>query len=236
MCGDTDPEVVIQMHNCKSARSNFVELAVNELEPAAAQRLLAEVNDCVACRTEYAALTSTLHVSTQALRSSLPSEKFWSGYSERLHERLLAETQTLHEQQPQHSSISVWEQVRSLAASSVRVPVPVALGLVLLVGISFFAVRSRGETLIRANTQSPSVITRTVEVPVVQEKVVTRVVYLEKPARQSRRAGTLESNATIPGAVARAETQAAPPLNLVDFKPTDQVKLTVIKGAYKDQK
>ena len=137
---------------------------------------------------------------------------------------------------PTHSTSSVWTAVKIFAVSSVRVPMPVALGLALLTGVLFFAVRSRGETAIQPNDPTTSVITKTVEVPVVQEKVVTRVVYLERPSRQSRRAGTLENNSTIPAAVARAEAQPAPVLNLVDFKPTDQVKLTVIKGAYKDQK
>src|ERR1044072_3384021 len=78
------------MHNCKSARRSFVELALNELEQEQAKRLLAELNACAGCRTEYAALTSTLHVSTQALRVSLPSEQFWNGYNSRLQERLLS--------------------------------------------------------------------------------------------------------------------------------------------------
>ena len=224
------------MHNCKSARDSLVELALNELEHAEAKRLLAELNDCGGCRSEYAALASTLHVSTQALRSSQPSEKFWQGYNSRLHERLLTATRTRNEPQADHSTTNVWAMLKSLAVGTVRVPVPVALGLVLLTGILFFADRSRGETVTQANVQPTPVITRTVEVPVVQEKLVTRVVYLERPARQLRRAGTLENNGAIPGTLARAAAQPTPVLNLVDFKPTEQVKLTVIKGAYKDQK
>jgi len=224
------------MHNCKSARSSFVELALNELEQGEAKRLLVELNECAGCRTEYAALTSTLHVSTQALRSSLPSEKFWTGYNSRLQERLQSASSLRSEPLPARSTSTLWMAVKSFAVSSVRVPVPVALGLALLTGVLFFAVRSRGETAIQPNAPTSSVITKTVEVPVVQEKIVTRVVYLDRPSRQSRRAGTLENNSTIPAAVARAEAQPAPVLNLVDFKPTDQVKLTVIKGAYKDQK
>ncbi len=224
------------MHNCKSARRSFVELALNELEQAEAKRLLAELNACAGCRTEYGALTSTLHVSTRALRSSLPSEQFWNGYNSRLQERLLSASSVRNEPTPKHSAASVWTAVKKFAVSSVQVPVPVALGLILLAGILFIGSRSRRETASQANSPTASVITKTVEVPVVQEKVVTRVVYLERPARQSRRAGTLENNALIPGALARAEAESAPVLSLVDFKPTEQVKLTVIKGAYKDQK
>src|ERR1044072_8868528 len=112
------------MHNCKSARSNFVELAVNELQPAEAQRLLAELNECGECRAEYAAMTSALHVSSQALRSTEPSEKFWTGYNSRLQERLLAASDTRNQQPSGYSTTSVWIAIRSFAESSVRLRMP----------------------------------------------------------------------------------------------------------------
>jgi hypothetical protein len=215
-----------------------VELAVNELRPAEAQRLLAELNECSDCRAEYATLMSTLHVSTQALRSAMPSEKFWSGYNERLHERLIANDQPA---EPTRSAPGVWAMLRGLATASIRVPVPVALGLMLLVAISWIAVRGRANVETQPITQAPSpvlsIATETAPVPPVepkvQERVITRVVYVEK--RGPRRGTSFGNNARIPATVARAEAPA-PQLNLVDFKPTDQVKLTVIKGAYKDEK
>jgi hypothetical protein len=112
----------------------------------------------------------------------------------------------------------------------------------MLVAISWIAVRGRANVATQSITQLPSpvqpVITEAalpqVE-PKVQERVITRVVYVEKRGGQPRRAGSFGNDAAIPATVARAE--ATPPqLNLVDFKPTDQVKLTVIKGAHKDEK
>jgi hypothetical protein len=131
--------------------------------------------------------------------------------------------------------------LRGLATASIRVPVPVALGLMLLVAISWIAVRGRANVERQPITQvqSPvlSIATETAPVPPVepkvQERVITRVVYIEK--RGPRRGTSFGNNARIPATVARAEAPA-PQLNLVDFKPTDQVKLTVIKGAYKDEK
>ena len=232
------------MHNCTAARSSFVELAVNELAPAESERLLSELNECSNCRAEYATLMSTLHVSTQALRSAMPSEKFWSGYNERLHERLIGSDQPV---EPVRSRPGFWAMLRGLATASIRVPVPVALGLVVLVAISWIAVGGRANVETQPITQVPSpvsapastIVTETATLhptePKVQERVVTRVVYVEKRGGQPRRAGSIGNNAPIPAAVARAETPA-PQLNLVDFKPTDHVKLTVIKGAYKDEK
>jgi hypothetical protein len=230
------------MHNCTAARNSFVELAVNELRPAESERLLSELNECSDCRAEYATLMSTLHVSTQALRSAMPSEKFWSGYNERLHERLIANDQPA---EPVRSRPGFWAMLRGLATASIRVPVPVAVGLVLLVAISWIAVRGRANVETQPITQvsSPvsapvsSIATETAALrPIeqkLQERVITRVVYVEKSG--PRRGRSFGNNAAIPAAVARAEAQV-PQLNLVDFKPTDQVKLTVIKGAYKDEK
>jgi hypothetical protein len=225
------------MHNCKVARNSFVELAVNELEPEESQHLLSELNECGDCRAEYATLMSTLHVSMQTLRSSLPPEKFWCGYNQRLHERLIASDagDRRAEEQPVRSTPGVWAMLRSFATASFSVPVPVALGLVLLVGISWFAVRSRGAVVTPSTVQLPERVATTIGLPEVKERVVSRVVYVEKPGHRPRRGAKLESKATMPAAVARAEAQA-PQLNLVDFKPTDQVKLTVIKGTYKDEK
>jgi hypothetical protein len=64
--------------------------------------------------------------------------------------------------------------------------------------------------------QSAVVVHVPVEVPVVQEKTVTRVVYRERrspPKRSKRPNDTVQVESTF-----------------AQFKPTDDVKLTVIKG------
>jgi len=78
-------------------------------------------------------------------------------------------------------------------------------------------------------------------VPVIREKVVTRVVYVEKYRNRSRsvpnelnvaqaaRAGTGLAKADTSGSV-------TPSMSLLGFKPTDQVQLKVMKGSYRDEK
>ena len=78
------------MHNCKTARSSFIDLALDEIPPAMSQQLLRELDGCRACHDEYAALRSTLHVSDQALQAAAPGEAFWPGYHQRLRQALVA--------------------------------------------------------------------------------------------------------------------------------------------------
>jgi len=70
-----------------------------------------------------------------------------------------------------------------------------------------------------------------VQVPVVQEKVVTRVVYRDRrsSSRNSRRAiNDTQTESTF--AKSRKPTTDEIPASLNGFKPTDEIKLTVIKG------
>lgn len=221
------------MHNCKLTRRDFVDLALDEIPGARAKQLLAELNDCEACQVEYAALRSTLHVSNQALRSSLPDEEFWRGYHSRLHSRLLtSDAQQIENAEP--LSLHLWLALKRALTTSVRVPIPAALALMLLIGVSFFVLQTRAQVN-RAPAAIAAVETKTVEVPVIQEKVVTRVVYVEKKGERSRN-GVNRANRNEVPATATGSDAAKTALSLVDFKPTEEVKLTVIKGSYKDQK
>lgn len=240
------------MHNCKLIRSSFIELALDEISPAKSMRLLAELNDCPACREDYATLRSTMHASRQALRSALPGEDFWAGYHARLRSRVLTSPAPDNENGIEYSSSfalparmplrrRLWLALRGMATTSVSVPVPAALVLLVLFGLSFYFLRPRGQVDTTQSTPSASVETRTVQVPVIQERVVNRVVYVEKRGRKSRR-GTNQwermPTSTAANNVARAGSDASTraALSLVGFKPSDQVKLTVIKGSYKGEK
>jgi hypothetical protein len=79
--------------------------------------------------------------------------------------------------------------------------------------------------------QPPMIVNVPVEVPVVQEKVVTRVVYRDRysQSRTSRRAvdGTHTEDTF---ARSRKPGTEEIPASLTGFKPTDEIKLTVIKG------
>jgi hypothetical protein len=73
-----------------------------------------------------------------------------------------------------------------------------------------------------------------VEVPVVQEKTITRVVYRHRRvhARGSNIKGSKVENIFARSQKPRTDM----PPSLVGFKPTDDVKLTVIKGGSANEK
>ena len=232
------------MHNCKLSRSSFVDLACDELPAAKSRQMLGELNDCAACREEYEVVRSTVHVSGQALRLGLPAEPSWPAYNERLRSRLVSssENSAAHfsaaAERPLALTSRIWGTLTSLASSSVRVPVPAALALVLLLGAGFVVVRSRGQANAAAATPSVTVETRTVQVPVIQEKLVTRVVYIDRTRKRGVGQSERTAASTAANSVARALTNVSgqTPLSLVDFKPTDQVKLTITRAGYKDEK
>lgn len=235
------------MHNCKSARNSFIDLALDEIPRGESRQLLAELNDCRECHDEYAALRSTLHVSTQALRSTSPGENFWPGYHNRLRQAVLESSDSKDlvsgSRLRERAGISngPWSALRALLTTSVRVPLPAALALMLLFVMSVVGLRSLGEKDAIPAMPTTTVETRTVLVPVIQEKVqekiVTRVVYAERGRRgeSDRTPANLSNDVGYgPGnnlASAASESSGRTALNLVGFEPTDEVKLTIIKGS-----
>jgi len=225
------------MHNCKLTRRDFVDLALDEIPATRATQLLADLNDCEACQVEYAALRSTLHVSNRALRSSMPNEDFWRGYRSRLQSKLFArETQRIEAVVSLPPSSAAWLALKTIFTTSVRVPVPAALGLILLFGASVFLVRARTQVNASPSTPVALVETKTIEVPVIQEKLVTRVVYVEKKNRRSQGGVNGLDRKGFPAALTGYDPAAKTAMSLAGFKPTDEVKLTVIKGSDKDEK
>jgi anti-sigma factor RsiW len=227
------------MHNCRLTKNCLLDLALDEVRPAEAKQLLQELDDCPACREEYATLRNTLRVSVQALLTALPTEDFWPGYHARLQVKIRHDLSAV---QPARLSLSsrIGLGLRKLATTSVRVPVPAALAMMLLVMIFFFALRSGGQAKRTTSTPSAIVETRTVQVPVIQEKVVTQVIYVEKKGRRFRGAANQldRVNLNAANSIARAASEASgkPAMSLVGFKPTDQLKLTIIKGSYQNEK
>ena len=225
------------MHNCKIIRSSLTDLALDEIQPQLKNQLLAELEGCSACQEEYASIRDALRASGQALSLTLPAESFWSGY----HGRLVNRIENYSPARPRLSwGLRVGLGMQKLSTTSVRVPVPVAAAaLVLLMGaLSFFAWQSR-RPVNTAPAQITSVITRTVEVPVVREKVITQIVYVEKNRGRSRSVPNQPDRAE-PAATGLAQANPAAPettaISLVGFKPTDQVKLKIMKGSYRDEK
>jgi hypothetical protein len=132
---------------------------------------------------------------------------------------------------------SFWSR---LLKTKIAVPVPVFAAAVLLVLASvplmLVALRpsstSTESPLPQPSASAPSevVVVERVEVPV--ERIVTRVVYVEKerrrkPAATRRPATPLSDEKTARVAKNDAEAKAR---GIVGFKPADEVKLRIIKG------
>lgn len=220
------------MHNCKSTREALIERALSNAPPNRNDSLQAELEQCSACREEYASLRNALRITDQAMQSALPAENFWPDYHARLRQRLKAASESRLPAPPSRAGVMV--RLRQLVTASVRVPVPLAAAaVVLFVFAVLFTIRSRN-ALRAAPTNSPSVITRTVEVPVIREKPVTVYVERNRTARHSPRREQPERNVST--TLARHRREPNPPASLVGFKPADEVKLTIIKGSYRDDK
>src|ERR1700730_17338674 len=136
------------MHNCKTTRSSLIDLALDELQastnpPAStggsykSARLLAELEECSACRAEYASLRRTLGVVVQSTRSAAPAESFWSGYHSRLSQRIKspAETEQIADVFQPRLPARLWSTLKKIAGTSVRIPVRAVAVLPLFFGL-----------------------------------------------------------------------------------------------------
>ena len=211
------------MHNCKETNERLIEVALDQAV------LPAELSKCDECRAEFEALNATLRA-TARLRESAVLPK---GYHARLRESLFhAKAQRSKEGRREEFAplfapfrLCVRTVVRFLK-SSVPVPVPVGIAVIVLFSlVALFAIRQSA-----AQPQSPIVVHVPVEVPVIQERTVTQVVYRDRTriSRPSKRATITPAPEST---FARSQ-----PINLDGFKPTDEIKLTVIKGGIPNEK
>jgi hypothetical protein len=227
------------MHNCKATRKRLIEQALDETLSSQGA-LQAELEPCLACREEFASLRSVLRVADQAMESALPAESFWSGYHARLRQSLERDSSLASGPRTKTGALILLRNLLpGLATASVPVPVPVAAILVVLFALSIvFAMHSRSRPIAEPLTGTSSVVTKTVEVPVIQERTVTRVVYRDIYRSTTRDIARLEKPARSAAKVTdqRNETTDSAPISLVGFKPTSDPKLTIIKGSYRDEK
>ena len=148
---------------------------------------------------------------------------------------------------------------RRALAAQVRVPLPVAacLGLVLLCSLYMLGTRATARlepAAVQSNVQPAAV--RVVEVPVVQERVVTRTVYVGKKERGAGRgvstraagreelarrddkneggAGASRSHEPAQGQEAHAGYFTRVDMN--DFQPANEVKLRIVSRGGVDEK
>ena len=217
------------MHNCKRTRAALIELAVGELNQAQSQAIRSELHECEACSAEQMAIAGTLRISRQVLSAEPGSDEFWRSYHSRLQNRLKGMPVVANSPRS-----TFWNGLVAFATSSVRIPMPAALAAVALVCVLSFAALSRGQTTQIPATPIAQVEVQTVHVPVVQEKLVKQVVYRDR--KKSKPLTVDYTNLNTATATAKPVTDPGAKLNLVGFKPADQVKLTIIKGSDQDEK
>ena len=207
------------MHNCKATTDRITELLLNRPNARPDDLLSKELLRCAECRNEFDVLKETLRITTRVIEKSEPSKSYWNGYHARLKQQL--DNATIH-----HFERGETTWIVRLFKSSIRLPVPVGLALLVL-----FALGIRWATRV---SQKQVVITQTIsvpvpfEVPVVQEKIVTRVLYRDRVRNRNE-------NSTANSVVAKTQNEARPTA-LIGFKPLDEVKLTVIKGGSPNEK
>lgn len=215
------------MHNCREIKEHLTETM---LDGRSDELLSAELSRCAECRAEFEALNATLRMTKRLSEASVPAESYWSGYHDRLREKL-SHAKVRRRRENTGASFAPLR----LCARTLLFPVPVPLSLaVLLVCFALGLVIFRAAP--KPVAQSPVVVHMPVEVPVVQEKVVTRVVYRDRymPSSSSKRIGR---DSRVESTFARSQkprTEDIP--SLTGFKPTEDVKLTVIKGGIPNEK
>jgi hypothetical protein len=222
------------MHNCKTTKEQLIEAARGPAMPSSP--LLEELERCPACRGELASLRSLFRVTDLAFESTSPPENFWPGHHARLKQSLERETSPAFLPPVENATLAL---LRSLFTTSIRVPIPLAAVLVVFFGLSIaFAMESRRRPATAVLSGTSTVVTKTLEVPVIRDRTVTRVVYRDRGPR-------MDSSGFRPPQLARNrikiaggsdEPTANSPISLVGFKPTSDPKLTIIKGSYRDEK
>ncbi|HSE30467.1 MAG TPA: hypothetical protein VLA93_02705 [Pyrinomonadaceae bacterium] len=210
------------MHNCKATRDLITEL-LSDGTSAPTQELLIELRCCRECRQEFETLKDTLRLTASVIEIAAPTEEYWSEYHRTLKEKLLASRGPVVSM-PQAS----WF-VR-MFRTSIHVPVPIAVAIFLMFGVAlFFATRAATPT----QPETPSLVRVPVEVPVIQDRIVTRIVYRDRYRPPVSRK---QSAANDQSALARSQKHEITPASLVGFKPLEEIKLTVIKGGTGNEK
>lgn len=243
------------MHNCRETRSRLVEFvfdcSAGEHEP---EHQIAEIKACAGCLEQYQALRATLGLLEQG-DVHHPAESYWTGYNERLRQHLTA----LPQQPPSSKNAGRWW--KSFTGRSIPVPLPVAAAVVLLlVATSVLTLRrpqpimlthmhAPSPTPARPLPVAPSLSPQVVEAPVRREKLVTRIVYVERTRRAAsqkrheRAVARQLKGASIPTAAIHkmsfehnADDNIAyfTRTNLKGFQPSNNLQINILKPGSKD--
>lgn len=222
------------MHNCRRIENQFVDLLFDELDAGHKLRLLTEIETCANCLGHYLSLSETLLVFDRTAEASLPPESYWPLYQATLRNRLHAPTQAPTVEKI--TRVTFWKRVLTTKLS---LPAPVAAALVAGLIISSVLAFSRTSGTQTITPPMPSIESvKFVEVPIVQERIVTRTIYVERKRaaeRGARPSSPVAARATEMNDSALADNKHEDEpgfftrANLKGFQPADDMKLRVIK-------
>lgn len=225
------------MHDCRKTKEDLIDLVFNEVDAEEELRLLEELEECRGCSAEYSSMQEALSNFDEAAPAMLPAAEFWPEHHVRLEKRI--------DQFAGASRAHVLPFWRRALGTSFSIPVPAAIAAALLLAAtSVLAVRSYIFTQEIKTTNGQAAVEKIqyVEVPVekrvVEEKIVTRTVYVTKRSRQNNQSAPtiqdIQDNMTARTDKAAVPNPTRPSLN--GFQPPSDVKLTVIKGSFNDEK
>lgn len=224
------------MHDCRQTKEKLIDLVFDELQASERPGLFAEVEDCADCFGEYRLMSETLSVFNEARVAARPAESYWPKYHHALRHRMAMADDVQPEQQP---SAPFWKR---LFASSIPVPVPLVAVAIVLVVTTVLVMRRPAQSNPSAQSASskatPREVIKTVEVPVYQDRIVTRTVYVDRANRTVAK-NQSEPEQNLNNVVAQsspASSKKRPGVSLEGFQPADEVKLRIIKGSYPDEK
>lgn len=233
------------MHNCKATRELFTELLLDGIDFRSDQALSAELSRCAECRSEFETLSATLRMTSRLSETAAPAQDYWPAYHSKLRQKLESTTSRAKAQRHKDELGPLFEPLRPGARTSllarflrisVPVPLPLAIALVLAAALFVpFAIRAARKDVQPQNTTT--IVRVPVEVPVVQERIVTQVVYRDRrPVVRATKRGIEASRAESTFAKSQRPRTEAMPASLAGFKPSDEVKLTVIKRGVPNEK
>ncbi len=221
------------MHSCSETKERITELLLDGADCRSDEVLSAELRGCGECRNEFNALRATLRLTMRLRETAAPAESYWIHYHTKLRRGVedLARQSHAKAQRRKEGSLDFLAALRLCVKTSVPIPVPLVVVMIIAcIALGVFAVRANRMPA----AQRPVIVQVPVEVPVVQEKVVTRVVYRKsRPFAQSSK--QTNDAARVEGTLAKSRPTNTPP-TLEGFKPTEEVKLTVIKGGSTNEK
>jgi anti-sigma factor RsiW len=224
------------MHDCSKTKEDLIDLVFNEVDAEDELRILEELEECRDCSAEYSSMQEALGNVDEAAHAMLPAVDFWTEHHARLEKRI--------DQFAGASRANVIPFWRRALRTSFSIPVPAAIAAALLLAAtSVLAVRSFifTQELKPAGGQAAVERIQYVEVPVekrvVEEKIVTRTVYVTKRSRQNNQAAPSIQDIQDMTARTAKDAGASPTRSTLNgFQPPPDVKLTVIKGSFNDEK